>query len=101
MGDYGFFKGEGGKVWKMDLPLPEDIAKQLKAGTLVEVDEPKADEPKKTRRSTAKKAPEPGKVEPLTDEEKLLAVEAELLADVDAEHDAAEVRAKLAELAAK
>lgn len=38
--DHGFFKGEGGKVWKMDLPLPEDIAKQLAAGTLAEVDDP-------------------------------------------------------------
>lgn len=38
---------------------------------------------------------------PLTDEEKLLAADAKLIKSVDAEHDPAEVRAKLAELAAK
>lgn len=38
---------------------------------------------------------------PLTDDEKILAADAKILANVDAEHDPAEVRAKLAELAAK
>lgn len=41
------------------------------------------------------------KVEPLTEDELKQAVEAKLLADAKAEHDPAEVRAKLAELAAK
>lgn len=38
---------------------------------------------------------------PLTDEEKLIAADAKILTGVDAEHVPAEVRAKLAELAAK
>ncbi|SER95316.1 hypothetical protein SAMN05216188_11857 [Lentzea xinjiangensis] len=41
------------------------------------------------------------KAQPLTDAEKKAAVDAKLLANAGAEHDPAEIRAKLAELAAK
>ncbi|GAB2964403.1 hypothetical protein [Saccharothrix stipae] len=32
------YRGEGGRVWTMDLPLPAEIAKQVEAGALVEVE---------------------------------------------------------------
>lgn len=37
MAEVGYFRGEGGKVWTMDLPLPLDIARQVQNDTLVRV----------------------------------------------------------------
>jgi len=35
--EQGFFKGEGGKVWTMDLPLSDELAKQVESGVLARV----------------------------------------------------------------
>jgi hypothetical protein len=35
--EHGWFRGEGGAVWRMDLPLAEVVADQVKKGALVRV----------------------------------------------------------------
>lgn len=40
MGDSGWFRGEGGAVFELALPLSEHMADQHRAGRLVEVDGP-------------------------------------------------------------
>jgi hypothetical protein len=37
MGETAFFRGEGGVVWEMDLPLSEDMQVQLVKGRLMRV----------------------------------------------------------------
>ena len=40
MTEFGYFKGEGGKVWKLDLPLSDVLAEQVAKDLLVEVELP-------------------------------------------------------------
>jgi hypothetical protein len=84
--EYKHFKGEGGKVWRMELPLAPDIAKQVDKGLLVEV------EPEKPKRPARKAAPEKA-AEPLTDDEKKTASERGI--EVEGK-DPADVRGELA-----
>lgn len=83
------FRGEGGKVWRLQLPLSPELAKQVEKGLLVEV------EPEKPRRSSGRKAApdKPPAVEALTDDEKKAAAERGI--EVEGK-DPAEVRAELA-----
>lgn len=37
MGDVGYFRGEGGAVWQMDLPLPAVMQEKVVKGYLVRV----------------------------------------------------------------
>lgn len=55
MAEQGRFRGEGGRVWTLGLPLRPELADQLAKGLLVEVDAPDA---KPKRQATAKPKPE-------------------------------------------
>lgn len=52
MGEQRHFRGEGGRVWNLDLPLRPELADQVAKGLLVEVDDPDV----KPRRQTAAKS---------------------------------------------
>lgn len=54
MAEIKHYRGEGGKVWRLELPLAPDLAKQVEKGLLVEVEPEK---PKRGRKPAP--APEP------------------------------------------
>jgi len=107
--EQGLFKGEGGKVWTMDLPLSAEMAKQLANGMLVKVEQEKPKELTPKERLQADAAglglAVDGTVKELTD--RIDAKVAELLkqaAELDIDADtlsavelAAAIEAKLAE----
>ena len=56
MAEIKHFRGEGGKEWRLELPLSEPLAEQVAKGLLVEVEPEK---PRRGRKAAATADPEP------------------------------------------